>query len=95
MNKSDIIERLAKIYDQVPHDAIEKFVNVFVQQLGEAMSKGSRVELRGFGAFTVRKRESRLGRNPRTGAQVYVDQKHTPFFKVGKPLQERMNIKTH
>ena len=95
MNKSDLIEKLTKIYTHVSGDVIEKFVNIFVQQLVEAMSKGKRVELRGFGAFSVRKRESRLGRNPRTGAQVHVSQKYIPFFRVGKPLQQRMNAKTH
>jgi integration host factor subunit beta len=95
MNKSDIIANLAKTYTQVSVDVIEKFVNVFVQQLVDAMSKGKRVELRGFGAFSVRKRDSRVGRNPSTGDQVQVSQKHVPFFRMGKPLQQRMNAKTH
>ncbi|MBN9565172.1 MAG: integration host factor subunit beta [Alphaproteobacteria bacterium] len=95
MNKSDIISNLARAYTQVSNEVIEKFVNIFVQQLADAMSKGKRVELRGFGAFSVRRRDSRVGRNPRTGAQVEVGQKHVPFFRMGKPLQQRMNAKTH
>ena len=59
--------------------------------LDEALARGDRVELRGFGAFSVRHREARIGRNPRTGAAVEVDEKHIPFFKTGKLLRDRLN----
>jgi integration host factor subunit beta len=65
---------------------------VFEEVTG-AMSRGDRVELRGFGAFSVKKRDSRVGRNPRTGETVQVDEKHVPFFKTGKLLRDRLNGK--
>jgi integration host factor subunit beta len=70
---------------------VEKIVNAIFDEITEALSRGDRVELRGFGAFSVKRRDARVGRNPRTGAQVAVDEKAVPFFKTGKEMRERLN----
>ena len=70
---------------------LERIVNVIFDEIVSALSRGDRVELRGFGAFTVKYRAARQGRNPRTGAPVPVDEKYVPFFKTGKELRERLN----
>ena len=69
----------------------EKIVNTIFDEITGAMSRGDRVELRGFGAFSVKKRDARVGRNPRTGESVEVEEKHVPFFKTGKLLRDRLN----
>ena len=91
MIKSELVQKLA---DENPHlfqRDIENIVNAILNEVGEAMSRGDRVELRGFGAFSVKHRPARTGRNPRTGAHVSVDQKSVPFFKTGKEMRERLN----
>ena len=72
---------------------VEKIVNTIFEEIIETMAVGDRVELRGFGAFSVKKRGSRTGRNPRTGESVAVAEKHVPFFKTGKLLRDRLNGK--
>lgn len=69
----------------------EKIVNTIFEEITDAMARGDRVELRGFGAFSVKKRDARVGRNPRTGESVDVEEKHVPFFKTGKLLRDRLN----
>ena len=69
-------------------------VNAILDEITHALSRGDRVELRGFGAFSVKKRDARVGRNPRTGEKVDVDQKVVPFFKTGKEMRERLNDQT-
>ncbi|MEO0791235.1 MAG: integration host factor subunit beta [Pseudomonadota bacterium] len=91
MLKSELINRIAESNPHLYHRDVEKIVNVFFDEIVEAMARGDRVELRGFGAFTVKHREARVGRNPRTGAAVSVDEKFVPFFKTGKELRERLN----
>jgi integration host factor subunit beta len=71
----------------------EKIVNTIFDEITGAMARGDRVELRGFGAFSVKKRDARVGRNPRTGESVKVEEKHVPFFKTGKLLRDRLNSK--
>lgn len=71
----------------------EKIVNTIFDEITDAMARGDRVELRGFGAFSVKKRDARVGRNPRTGDSVEVEEKHVPFFKTGKLLRDRLNGK--
>jgi integration host factor subunit beta len=71
----------------------EKIVNTIFDEITGAMARGDRVELRGFGAFSVKKRDARVGRNPRTGESVDVEEKHVPFFKTGKLLRDRLNSK--
>ncbi|MCB1399882.1 MAG: integration host factor subunit beta [Rhodobacteraceae bacterium] len=87
-------ELIAKIAEENPHlfqRDVEKIVNTIFEEIVEAMARGDRVELRGFGAFSVKQRDARVGRNPRTGAAVEVDEKHVPFFKTGKLLRDRLN----
>ncbi|MDG1787726.1 MAG: integration host factor subunit beta [Paracoccaceae bacterium] len=91
MIRSELIQKLA---DENPHlfqRDVERIVNTIFDEITETMARGDRVELRGFGAFSVKKRESRVGRNPRTGASVAVAEKHVPFFKTGKLLRDRLN----
>jgi integration host factor subunit beta len=91
MIKSELIAELAKKNPHLYQRDIELIVNTFFETISEAMSRGERIELRGFGAFAVKKRAARLGRNPKTGEAVQVDAKHTPHFKTGKELRERLN----
>ena len=89
--KSELVQRVA---DRNPHlylRDIETIVNTILDEITAAMTRGDRVELRGFGAFSVKHREARTGRNPRTGENVEVDKKSTPFFKTGKEMRERLN----
>ena len=91
MIKSELIQRIA---DENPHlfqRDVEKIVSTIFDEITAALARGDRVELRGFGAFSVKKRDARVGRNPRTGDAVKVDAKHIPFFKTGKQLRERLN----
>ncbi len=90
-------ELIAKISEDNPHlfqRDVEKIVNTIFEEIIEAMARGDRVELRGFGAFSVKKRDARTGRNPRTGTSVDVEEKHVPFFKTGKLLRDRLNGET-
>jgi integration host factor subunit beta len=94
MIKSELIRR---IFSQNPHlyeRDIEKVVNAIFDELVEALRRGDRVELRGFGAFSVKLRGPRHGRNPRTGAVVAVAKKAMPFFKTGKEMRARLNRET-
>ena len=93
MIKSELIQKIA---DENPHlyqRDVERIVGTIFDEIVEAMADGKRVELRGFGAFSVKKREARSGRNPRTGATVNVEEKFVPFFKTGKLLRDRLNSK--
>src|SRR6476620_1632594 len=91
MIKSELIQKIAAANQHLYHRDIERIVNVVFNEIVEALSRGDRVELRGFGAFTVKHRAPRVGRNPRTGAAVSVAEKFVPFFKTGKDLRERLN----
>ena len=91
MIRSELIQTIA---DQNPHlfqRDVERIVNTIFEEITDAMARGQRVELRGFGAFSVKKRDARVGRNPRTGEAVDVDAKSVPFFKTGKLLRDRLN----
>ncbi|MBY6091155.1 MULTISPECIES: integration host factor subunit beta [Rhodobacterales] len=91
MIRSELIQKLA---DENPHlyqRDVEKIVNTIFEEITDALTRGDRVELRGFGAFSVKKRDARTGRNPRTGEAVEVEEKHVPFFKTGKLLRDRLN----
>ncbi|MGO9672900.1 MAG: integration host factor subunit beta [Methylocella sp.] len=91
MIKSELVQRIA---DRNPHlylRDVEKIVNAILDEITAALARGDRVELRGFGAFSVKHRDARVGRNPRTGAHVSVDEKAVPFFKTGKEMRERLN----
>ncbi|HEY5046672.1 MAG TPA: integration host factor subunit beta [Rhizomicrobium sp.] len=91
MIKSELVARLAERYPHLYHRDIERIVTTVLDGIAKAMAGGKRVELRGFGAFSVKTRPSRRGRNPRTGAPVNVDKKRAPFFRTGKELRERLN----
>lgn len=91
MIKSQLIQKLA---DENPHlyqRDVERIVSSVFDEITDALVRGDRVELRGFGAFSVKHREARVGRNPRTGESVDVPEKRVPFFKTGKDLRDRMN----
>ena len=90
MIKSELIQILADKYKVSSRDG-ERLVHTVLNEIVLAMSAGDRVDLRGFGAFSVRDRRARTGRNPRTGSSVDVDAKHVPFFKTGKELRQRLN----
>jgi integration host factor subunit beta len=91
MIKSELIAALADENLHLTQRDIERVVAVILESMSEALEKGGRVELRGFGAFSVRARSARDGRNPRTGDAVDVRAKHVPFFKSGKELRARLN----
>ncbi|HYE43020.1 MAG TPA: integration host factor subunit beta [Caulobacteraceae bacterium] len=91
MIKSELIARLAAENPHLTHRDVERVVNVILDGMVDALRDGGRVELRGFGAFSVRSRPARAGRNPRTGETVAVPAKSVPFFKSGKELRERLN----
>ncbi len=91
MIKSELVQQIA---DKNPHlyqRDVENIVNAILGEITDALARGSRVELRGFGAFSVKHRKPRIGRNPRTGESVKVGEKWVPFFKTGKELRERLN----
>ena len=91
MTKSELIARLAELNPSLYHRDLEQLVNTVFETISEALERGDRVELRGFGAFSLRERKARIGRNPRTGESVSVDAKIIPFFKMGKGMRERLN----
>src|ERR1700722_9754803 len=91
MTKSELIEELAANNPHLRGADVELIVATVFDEITDALSRGERVELRGFGAFTVKRRNARTGRNPRTGEAVPVDEKAVPFFKAGKELRERVN----
>ena len=91
MTKSELIARLAAQNPSLYHRDIERLVNTVFDTITEALVVGDRIELRGFGAFSLREREGRMGRNPRTGEAVSVNAKRMPFFKMGKGMRERLN----
>jgi integration host factor subunit beta len=91
MTKSELIQRIAELNPHLYHRDVERIVTTIFEEVSEALARGDRVELRGFGAFSVKQRDARIGRNPRTGTAVQVEEKRIPFFKTGKLLRERMN----
>ena len=93
MIRSELIQKIADDNPHLYQRDVERIVNTIFEEIISAMARGDRVELRGFGAFSVKKRDARVGRNPRTGESVDVDEKHVPFFKTGKLLRDRLNGK--
>jgi integration host factor subunit beta len=91
MLRSELVTRLAEAHPHLLHRDVERIVDVVLDEIAGALARGDRVELRGFGAFSVRERGARLGRNPRTGDSVPVKDKRVPFFKAGKELRARLN----
>jgi integration host factor subunit beta len=91
MIKSELIQRLTEENPHLYHRDVERIVSTVFEEIASALASGDRVELRGFGAFSVKRRDARMGRNPRTGEAVPVPEKHVPFFKTGKELRLRLN----
>lgn len=92
MIKSELILRLAAANPHLYQRDVERIVSTIFQEVADALARGDRVEIRGFGAFSVKSRPARTGRNPRTGEAVEVAEKFVPFFKTGKELRERLNV---
>jgi integration host factor subunit beta len=93
MTKSELVQRLADAKPQLTLRDAELVVATIFDVIATALLHGDRVELRGFGAFTVRKYDARTGRNPRTGDKVAISEKHVPFFKTGKVLHRRLQTR--
>ena len=91
MIKSKLVQRIAEQNPHLYQRDVEHIVNAVLEEITAALSRGDRVELRGFGAFSVKSRPARQGRNPRTGEQVAVTEKYVPFFKTGKEMRDRLN----
>lgn len=91
MIKSELVQVVASRNPHLNHRDVDKIVSAVLDEITEALVAGDRVELRGFGSFSVRTRPSRSGRNPRTGEAVFVEEKWVPFFKTGKELHELLN----
>ena len=91
MIKSELIQKLSEQNPHLYQRDVENIVNAILNEITNALSRGDRVELRGFGAFSVKNRPARTGRNPRTGSRVSVPEKYVPFFKTGKEMRERLN----
>ena len=91
MTKSDLIERVAARAPHLSKKDTELVVNTIFDSMTEALRRSDRIEIRGFGSFQVKVREAREGRNPKTGEEVRIPAKRTPFFKVGKELKERID----
>ena len=91
MIKSELIQKITERNPHLYQRDVERIVGTILDEIVRAMANGNRVELRGFGAFSVKYREPRVARNPRTGEKVEVPGKKVPFFKAGKELRERLN----
>lgn len=91
MIRSELIQKIAEDNPHLSQRDVERIVATIFDEITGALVRGDRVELRGFGAFSVKKRDGRTGRNPRTGEAVEVEEKHVPFFKTGKLLRDRLN----
>jgi integration host factor subunit beta len=91
MLRSELVARLQELFPKPQANDVEQAVDVVLEEIASALETGRRVELRGFGAFSIRERKARKGRNPRTGAAVKVKAKRVPFFKPGKELRVKVN----
>src|ERR1700755_2872133 len=91
MIKSELVQRISTQNPHLYQRDVENIVNAILDEITDALARGDRVELRGFGAFSVKHRPARTGRNPRTGDQVHVEEKFVPYFKTGKELRVRLN----
>ena len=91
MTKSELVQRVAELHPHLRHSDIERVVETIFTAIGDSLARGARIEIRGFGAFSLKHREARAGRNPRTGAAVEVPRKVIPFFKTGKHLHASLN----
>ncbi|MGL4861002.1 MAG: integration host factor subunit beta [Enterobacteriaceae bacterium] len=92
MTKSELIERLTTQQTQLPAKMVEDAVKEMLEHMAAKLAGGERIEIRGFGSFSLHYRAPRTGRNPKTGAKVELAGKHVPHFKPGKELRDRVNI---
>ena len=90
INKKDLIEIIANEQDQLPYKDIELSVKTIIESMIDSLKKGKRIEIRGFGSFSLRYRKSRIGRNPKSGESVNIEERYVPHFKPGKDLKERV-----
>ena len=93
INKKDLIEIIAKEQDQLPYRDIELSVKTIITSMVQSLRKGERIEIRGFGSFSLRYRKPRVGRNPKSGQSVSIEERYVPHFKPGKNLKERVKLK--
>ncbi len=91
MTKSDLIQILGEKYPQMPAKDIEMAVKAMVEYMAETLAQGNRIEIRGFGSFSIRFRPPRIGRNPKTGTRVELGSRYVPHFKPGKGLRDKVN----
>ncbi len=91
MTKSTLIAVLARQQNAIPYEAVESAVKLLVEQLSEALASGERIEIRGFGSFSLHFRPPRVGRNPKTGEPMVLTGQYVPHFKPGKALRERVD----
>jgi len=91
VNKKDLIEKISKNQDQLPQRDIELAVKTIINCMTRALSTGERIEIRGFGSFSLRYRRPRMGRNPKSGINVQINERYVPHFKPGKNLKKRVN----
>ena len=94
MTRSDLVEALAARFSQLTHRDAEFAVKAILDAMGDALVKGHRIEIRGFGSFSVNRRSPRIGRNPRSGESVMIPEKRVPHFKPGKALREQVDERT-
>lgn len=92
MIRSELVQHIADTHPALSAREIESIVSTFFDEIVDRLAKGGRVEIRGFGAFSTRSRDARVGRNPRTGQAVEVDAKRVPYFKPGKEMRLRLNV---
>ena len=95
MTKSELIEELANKQPHLAVKDVEFAVKCIIERMNQALSSGSRIEIRGFGSFSLHKRPQRMGRNPKTGEAVALAEKHVPHFKPGKELRDRVDSASH
>ena len=95
MTRSDLVEELAARFSQLTHRDAEYAVKTILDAMSEALVRGHRIEIRGFGSFALSYRPPRIGRNPKSGERVLVPEKRVPHFKPGKELRERVDAKAH
>tara|TARA_B100001123_G_C14707913_1_gene787950 strand:- start:186 stop:476 length:291 start_codon:yes stop_codon:yes gene_type:complete len=94
INKRDLIEIISQEQDQLPHRDIELSVKTIISSMIQSLKKGKRIEIRGFGSFSLRYRKARVGRNPKSGESVSINERYVPHFKPGKNLKERVKQKS-
>lgn len=93
MTKSELIDRLVQKHPTIPVKDVESAVKEILEQMSQTLENGDRIEVRGFGSFSLHFRQPRIGRNPKSGEQVKLEAKSVPYFKAGKELRERVDVR--